>query len=170
MRSCVWNGISREIHESLLVCKDMRNLYWMVSWNSNNHSRSCRVEWIMSWGVAGGPSLWIWLSLRHEGDLPCGWLGDNCLCPNSAKFGKLHRCKPPRAQCRLHNPDIESRIIYIIVICFWLIILIWIVWFLLILVSSPFLFMSVFPYAFCLLWSPAVGVSRAESRWRCPSP
>jgi len=33
---------------------------------------------------------------RREGDLPWEWLGDNPLSPNSAEFGNLHRCKPPR--------------------------------------------------------------------------
>jgi len=35
--------------------------------------RSDRAEWIMSWGVAGGHSLWTLSSLRREGDLPCEW-------------------------------------------------------------------------------------------------
>ena len=52
------------------VCKDVRTPYWLVSRNSNNHSCSDRAEWIMSWGVAEGPSLWTWSSLRREGDLP----------------------------------------------------------------------------------------------------
>jgi len=81
----------------LLVCKDVWNPYWLVSWNSNNHSHSDRVEWIMSWGVAGGPSLWTWSSPRREGDLPWERSGDNPLCPDSAEFGNRCRCKPPRA-------------------------------------------------------------------------
>jgi len=98
MRSCVWNGISREIHVELLsVCKDVWNPYWLVSWNSNNHSRSDRVEWIMSWGVAVGPSLWTWSSPRREGDLPWERSGEDSLCPDSAEFGNCCRCKPPRA-------------------------------------------------------------------------
>jgi len=36
------------------------------------------------------------ISLRREGDLPCEWLGDNPLRPNSAEFGNHHRCTPPR--------------------------------------------------------------------------
>jgi len=87
--------------EYVSVCKDVRNPYWLVSWNSNNHSRSDRAEWIMSWGVAGGPSLWTWSNLRREGDLPWEWLGDNPLCPNSVEFRNLHRCKPPRAPMSL---------------------------------------------------------------------
>jgi len=52
------------------VCKDVRNLKWLVSWNSNNHSSSDRVEWIISWGVAGSPRRRTWSSLRRGGDLP----------------------------------------------------------------------------------------------------
>jgi len=55
----------------------------------------------MSYGVAGGPSLWTWSSLRREGDLPCEWLGDNPLRPNSAEFGNHHMCMPPRGPMSL---------------------------------------------------------------------
>jgi len=81
----------------LLECKGVRNPYWLVSWNSNNHLRSDRVEWIMSWGVAGGPSLWTWSSPRREGDLPWERSGDKPLCPDSAESRNRCRCEPPRA-------------------------------------------------------------------------
>ena len=79
------------------VCKDVRNLKWLVSWNSNNHSSSDRVEWIMSWGVAGGPRRRTWSSLRRGGDLPWERSGEYSMCPNSAESGNRYRCKPPRA-------------------------------------------------------------------------
>jgi len=91
------------------VCKDVRNPNCLVSWNSNNHSRSDRVEWIMLWGVAGGPRHWTWSSPRREGDLPWERSGEYSMRPDFAEFGNRCRCKPPRVQRRLHNPDIESR-------------------------------------------------------------
>jgi len=97
VRSCDRNRILREIKVNLLVCKDVRNPYWLVSWNSNNHSCSDRAEWIMSWGVVGGPSLWTW----SEGDLPWERSGDNPLCPDSAEFGNRYRCKPLRVPMSL---------------------------------------------------------------------
>ena len=72
----------------------------------------------MSWGVAGGPSLWSWSSLRREADLPWEWLGDNPLCPNSVEFRNLHRSKPPRAPMSLTQSGIESKKLYIIELCF----------------------------------------------------
>jgi len=83
------------------VCKDVRNPYWSVSWNSNNHSRLDRVEWIMPWGVAGGPSHWTWSSPRREGDLPWERSGEYSMCPDSAESGNRYRCKPPRAPMSL---------------------------------------------------------------------
>jgi len=67
----------------------------------------------MSWGVAGGPSLWTWSSLRREGDLPCERSGDNSLCPTLQSLGTVTCASHPEIQCRLHNPDIESRVIYL---------------------------------------------------------
>jgi len=58
MRNWVMMEFQGKFIRVVSVCKNMRNPYWLVSWNSNNHSRSRRVEWIMSWGVAGDPSLW----------------------------------------------------------------------------------------------------------------
>ena len=43
----------------------------------------------MSWGVAGGPSLWTWSSPRREGDLPWERSGDNSLCPDSVVWEPL---------------------------------------------------------------------------------
>jgi len=75
--------------ELVSVCKDVWNPYWLVSWNSNNHSCSNRAEWVMSWGLAGGPSLWTRSSPRREGDLPWEWSGDNYLCPYSRVWKPL---------------------------------------------------------------------------------
>jgi len=66
----------------------------------------------MSGGVAGGPSLWTRFSHRREEDLPWEWLGDNPLCPNSAEFGNRHRSSHQEIRCRLHNSDIEFRVMY----------------------------------------------------------
>jgi len=92
------------------VCKDVWNPYGLVSWNSNNHSRSDRVEWIMSWGVTGGPSLWTWSSPRRKGDLPLERLGDNSLCLDSIESGNRYRCKPPREKY-LKNRKFKNLII-----------------------------------------------------------
>ena len=83
------------------VCKDVRNLKWLVSWNSNNHSSPDRVEWIMSWGVAGGPHRRTWSSLRRGGDLPWERSGEYSMCPDSTESGNRYRCKPPRAPTSL---------------------------------------------------------------------
>jgi len=56
------------------------------------------------------------ISHRREGDLPWEWLGDNSLSLNSAEFGNLHRCKPPRDPIGLYNPDIEFRVMYLCVL------------------------------------------------------
>jgi len=90
-----WNF--KENSSGTVVCKDVKNPYWSVSWNSNNHSRSDRVEWIMLWGVAGGSSHWTWSSPRCEGDLPWERSGEYSMCPDSAESGNRYRCKPPRA-------------------------------------------------------------------------
>ena len=84
----------------------------MVSWNSNNHSSSNRAEWIMSWGVAGGHRHWTWSSLDVEGT----YLGNgrvNTPCVQTLQSlrtvtGASHQ----EIWCRLHNPDIESRVVY----------------------------------------------------------
>jgi len=66
----------------------------------------------MSGGVAGGPSLWTRFSHRRKGDLPWEWLGDNPLCPNLQSLGTVTGASHQEIQCRLHNPDIESRVLY----------------------------------------------------------
>ena len=122
------------------MCKDVRTSYWLVYWNSNNHSRSDRAEWIMSWGVAGGPSLWTWSSLICERDLPWEWSGDNPLRPNSAEFGDHHRCMPPRDPTSLTHIRILS-----LESCNWaffvMIFILWTAWFLLFQLAYHFLSM-----------------------------
>jgi len=65
----------------------------------------------MSGGVAGGPNLWTRSVIDEKGVyLGSGWVNTPC-AQNSAEFGNRHRCKPPRLQCHLHNPDIKSRMV-----------------------------------------------------------
>jgi len=71
----------------------------------------------MSWGVARGPSLWTWSSLRREGDLPCEWLGDNPCVQTLQSLGTFTGASHPEIQCRLHNQDIKSRVIYLHCLC-----------------------------------------------------
>jgi len=99
------------------VCKDMRTQYWLVSWNSNNHSRADRAEWIMSWGVAGGSSFWTGSVLDAKGTyLGSGWVitpWAQTLQSLGTFTGACHQ----EIQCRLHNSDIES-IVNIFVLCY----------------------------------------------------
>jgi len=145
----------------------------LVSWNSNNHSSSdrVRVEWIVSWGVPGGPRRRTWSSLRRGGDLPRKRSGENSMCPDSAEFGNRYRCKPPRAPTSLTQSgyrvykimielyamnDISNCEVYLC--CFFQLAY-----------PLPFLFvLSAFAY-YPFAISPVFGGSRAETRWRYPS-
>ena len=145
----------------------MWNPYWLVSWNSNNHSRSNRAEWIMSWGVAGGLSLWTWSSPRREGDLPWERSGEDSLCPDSAESRNHCRCKPPRAPMsltqsgyRVYNYEIELCVMIDVYILNCIIL-----FFFSIQLVYPFVYiLHVFVFL-PLQWSPTVGVSRVEPWW-----
>jgi len=147
------------------VCKDVRNLYWLVSWNSNNRSSSDRVEWIMSWGVAGGPRRLTRSSLRRGGDLPWERSGEYPCVQTLQSLGTVTGASHQELQRHLHNPDIES-MIYDWITCYkWHLKLRNVLIFVLS-VSLPFLLCVCFCIIPLLQWSPMFGGSRAETRWR----
>jgi len=88
------------------VCIDIRIHYWFVSWNSNNHLHSNRVEWVILWRVARGLSHWTWSGPRHKEDLPCWWLDDKPLRPNSTEFRNHPLVKAARgSDVKCMHPD-----------------------------------------------------------------
>ena len=140
----------------------------MVSWNSNNHSSSDRVEWIMSWGVAGGPRHRTRSSLRRGGDLPWERSGEYSMCRNSAESGNRYRCKPPRAPTSLTQSGywvykffIELYAINDISNCE-------VYWCCFFQLAYPSCLYCLLLHIIPLQWSPMFGGSRAETRWRCP--
>jgi len=64
----------------------------------------------MSGGVAGGPGLWT--PIRHRGDgtyLGSGWVIIPCV-QTLQSLGTIAGASHQEIRCRLHNPDIESRV------------------------------------------------------------
>jgi len=99
--------------EYVSVCEDMRTPDSLVSWNSNNHSRSCRAKWIMSWGVARGPSLWTWSVLDAKETYPVSGRVITPCVQTLQSLGTFTGASHQEIQCHLHNPDIESRVMYL---------------------------------------------------------
>jgi len=139
------------------------NPYWLVSWNSNNHSCSDKAEWIMSWGVAGGPSLWTWSSPRREGDLSWERSGDNY-----CRVWEPLQVQATKSSIVTYTIWISSLEIILLNYVLWMMFMLWIVLFSLISVSLPFCLCLLVLMCSPLQWSPMVDVSRAESRWWCP--
>jgi len=102
----------------------------------------------MSWGVAGGPSRWTWLVLDAKGT----YLGSGRVITPCAQtlqsLGTVTGACHQEIQCRLHNPDIQSRVMYLCYVVMhlsnyndyehnWLIFIIWTAWFLLFKLAYP---------------------------------
>jgi len=66
----------------------------------------------MSWGVAGGPRRWTWSSLDVEGTYPGNGRVNTPCVQTLQSLGTVTGASHPEIQCRLHNPDIESRVTY----------------------------------------------------------
>jgi len=128
----------------------------------------------MSWGVAGGPSLWTWSVLDAKETYPgSGWV----ITPwaqTLQSLGTFTGASHQEVWCRLHNPDIESRVIYLYCVCGGLrdsgvnekdcmvSVYNWIAWFFLIRLAYPcFLCFGLVLYVFVLWWSPF----RWEQMW-----
>jgi len=120
----------------------------------------------MSWGVARGPSLWTRSVLNAKGTYPeSGWVITSW-AQTLQSLGTVTGARHQEIQCRLHNPDIESRVMYmccVVVVYMILVIMRKIAWFLFIIelhdsfnqISLSLLFVFM-PCVVCFLlrWSP----------------
>jgi len=86
----VWRRTSKWCYFSVYI--DIRIHFGLYPF-SNKHSHSSRMKRVMWWREEGCPSHYTWSSLVHKGNLPCEWLGDNPLRPNSIEFGNHRMCR-----------------------------------------------------------------------------
>ena len=66
----------------------------------------------MSWGVAGGPRRWTWSNLDVEGTYPGNGRVNTPCVQTLQSLGTVTGASHQEIRCRLHNPDIESRVMY----------------------------------------------------------